>query len=148
MKTKIIYPLLLCTILFALSSCGKIKKQVTLMLKDQQICSVAGVMAAGMDCAHTVTGQTYEKDLQETMKFLEPSLEENRAGAICMSAEHFNQMKTSLDIICASIGKHCTVEIKEQLKKSTETVKSLEEKSKSKKKDKKDKKEKEKNGKN
>lgn len=131
MKTKKFLSLSFVTIALALlSGCSTaIKKQVELKLEDQQVCFVAGIMAAGANCAHTISGETYELSLPELIKMLEPSKAENRPGAAIMSADHFNKIKTSLDIVCASIGEFCTLDIKEQLKKTGETISSVSEKS-------------------
>lgn len=110
MKIKITSSLLFATLSLALlSSC------TGLQLKNQSVCSVAGIMAAGMNCANTIEGDPYEMDLEQTLKFLEPSHEENRAGAMCMSAADFSSMKTTIDLACELLGSSCTIEFRKKI---------------------------------
>ena len=100
---------------FGLSSCVTI-------LPNTTECRVAGVLAAGMDCAETLTPNTKQMTLDETIEFLEPQAEKidpetgavipARPGALCRSAEDFRRQKDVLEILCNKAGNKCTKEIK------------------------------------
>lgn len=87
-----------------------------LVIPDARICSVAGVMSAGMDCATTVSGKTETLNLDQSIAFLEPSTE--RGGAMCMSTEDFTKLKMLIEQACDRLGRACTREVK----KNIETV--------------------------
>lgn len=87
-----------------LSGCF-VKKQNT------KICSVAGVLSAGMDCSYTLSDHQEEMDLVTSVEFLSPQPKREdptnpgkwlpaRAGAICMSAEDWNKDATTLEQAC------------------------------------------------
>ena len=112
---------------FVLYSCSTRppKPRPTLKLKNQTICTVAGVMAAGMDCAQTLTRNVFPLTLEQTLLFMEPDPLVARAGAVCMSAQNFNDIKTSLDIICMTLGEDCGYDVREQLQNLDETMRIL-----------------------
>jgi hypothetical protein len=60
-----------------------------------------------MDCAHSLQDKTYELTLDETIKFLEPSVEEDRGGAICLSSEDYVALKTALEQACYLLSSRC-----------------------------------------
>lgn len=80
---------------------------------------MAGIMAAGMDCAHTRADETRSMTLDQTLEFLEPRIGSKgvpeRAGAMCMSADDYTKQKTDLEIICRKLGDQCTYEVKQAL---------------------------------
>ena len=71
-------------------------------------CAVNGKMLAGALCAGTNTGITSEMNLDELLTFIEPT--DKRGGAILMSAEDWNKMKTALEQACREIGNGCKYE--------------------------------------
>lgn len=88
-------------------------------VRDTEVCSVAGVMAAGMDCAHTRTDETRSMTLDQTLEFLEPRIgskgSPERAGAMCMSADDYTKQKTDLESICRMLGDRCSYEVKQAI---------------------------------
>ena len=75
-------------------------------------CQVSGVLDAGMICAENLTGIKSEMNLEQVIEFLEPqSLPSPRAGAICMSPDDFNAMKTALEQACRDLGERCSKQI-------------------------------------
>jgi site-specific DNA-cytosine methylase len=85
----------------AVSSCACITVPITTH------CSVAGKLAAGMDCSDS-TGKITELSLEETIEFLEPDELTGRAGAICQSTADYTAIKTALDQACRKLGKACS----------------------------------------
>lgn len=91
-------------------------------VKNTRICSVAGLLTAGMDCAYTLSDKTEELSMKESLEFLHPQPEREdpampgkklpkRAGAICQSADDWNSIATSLELACDKIG--CDTEVVE-----------------------------------
>lgn len=72
-----------------------------------KVCSVAGVMTAGAICAETISGKTSEMDFNQLIDFLEPQQNPKRAGAVFMSSEDFNKVKTALEEACRELGPKC-----------------------------------------
>lgn len=105
--------------LLALPSCAGIE------IKNGEVCTVAGVLQAGADCAETLTPKTRSMNFEALVDYLEPQLEKKdakgkivspeRGGAIIMSADYFNHIKTKLEQACSLLGDRCTYEIKEQI---------------------------------
>jgi len=62
-------------------------------------------MAAGANCAHTLSDETREMTLPELIEWLEPN--KDKGPAICQSAEDFNKNKTSLEQACKMLGAGC-----------------------------------------
>ena len=103
-----------------LNSCKELK------IENTELCSVAGVLSAGMDCANTHNKQTREMNLSETIDWLQASdevkdkngkvIQPKKGAAVCQSAEHFNSFKTSLEVACKMLGSNCSYEIKEAIK--------------------------------
>lgn len=98
----------LCLILFALAqlSCAT--------LPNVRACAVAGTLSSGMDCAYTLTDKTEELTFEQALDFLEAQPERPdperpgemlpaRGGAICMSADDWNRMKTELEKACKKL---------------------------------------------
>lgn len=71
-------------------------------------CTVAGMLAAGMDCAETNTGAVSQLSLDETILFLEPN--ETRAGAVCISAVDRAREKDAMERACRLLGNKCKFE--------------------------------------
>lgn len=120
--------------LAALVSCANVQ------VANTEVCAVAGVMAAGMDCAETLSQKTRSMDLTETIKFLEPQLADPvkktpaRGAAMCQSADDWNKQKTALESACKILGKSCTYEIKMALATAENNISTLQAKVASKKK--------------
>lgn len=77
---------------------------------DVKLCSVAGIFAAGMDCAQTGSGKTTEMNAKEMIDFLE-------SGAICMSAADRKREKTAIEQACYLLKDRCTFEVQEMIKR-------------------------------
>ncbi len=113
---------ILCVAAVALLNCAATCHKI----HDTEVCSVAGIMSAGMDCVHSQTDSARALNLQETIDFLEPQIPDpktkkpGRAGAMCMSAEYFNLMKTDLDVICEKIS--CSDEIKQEIRSTSQKM--------------------------
>lgn len=83
-------------------------------IKDSTTCTVAGVLSAGAICSHTLTAEISDLNFDEFVTFLEP--QDDRGGAICMSARDWGTMKTELEEACRQIGAGCTYQVKQLLK--------------------------------
>ncbi len=88
-------------VILALSGCQ------TVTFPDVTNCSVAGIIAAGMDCAATGHDENTEMNVKQTIDFLE-------AGAICMSAEDRKKEKTAAERACVLLKDRCTFEMKQK----------------------------------
>lgn len=80
-----------------------------------KICSVAGVMSAGADCANTLNDTTEEMNLDQWITFLEPQIEPPRGAALCMSSVDFTKVKNFIDQACAKLGTSCKKEAQETI---------------------------------
>jgi hypothetical protein len=113
-------------LILALSSCG-------ITIKNARVCTVAGVIQAGADCAYLLSDQTEEMDYSEFMYFLEPQFATPtvpaRGGAFCMSAMDWVQMKSSLEQACRRLGKKCKIEDQNKIKSVNKTLNYLNNKS-------------------
>lgn len=78
-----------------------------------KVCTVAGQLRAGMVCADTHSGATYDMSFDETLTFLEPT--DTRGGALCQSADDWNKLKTALEKACRELGPRCTYEMKQAI---------------------------------
>ena len=80
-------------------------------IPPSDVCTVAGVLSAGMICANTHSGAKREMDLDASIVFLEAELPTDvtpgRAGAMCMSVSDWNGMKTALEKACRMLGTRC-----------------------------------------
>src|SRR5437660_1361619 len=94
----------------------------TTEIKDARTCSVAGKLIAGGICSHTLTQETDNLTFDQFIDFLEAQGERpdpvnpkktlpERGAAICMSSEHFGQMKTAMEEMCRQLGSRCSYEI-------------------------------------
>lgn len=83
-------------------------------IKNKEVCTVAGILSAGMDCANTLNDDERSMDLDQTIEFLEPQEKTKdrsaRAGAMCLSADHFTDMKSEVEILCRKLGNRCDYE--------------------------------------
>ena len=75
-----------------------------------KICSVAGTVSAGADCAYTLSPETEEMNLDELIDFLEPT--DKRAGAMIMSAKAFQKLKTEFEKACRMLSGRCKKDLK------------------------------------
>lgn len=89
------------------------------------VCSTAGYMSAGADCAESLSDETKVLTLDEWIAFLEPNIETGRGAALCLSSEDFTKLKTALDQACSKLGRWCSKEIKEETQKAEMRVASL-----------------------
>jgi len=97
-------------LLFSLSvSCSSV------LIKNTELCSVAGDMSAGAICANTLEKETREMTLEEFIVFLSPNEKENKGAAICTSSHDFNEMKTSLEVACSILEDQCSYELKQTI---------------------------------
>lgn len=104
-----------------------------------EVCTVAGTLRAGADCAYTPSKDQTVKEMSfdEFIDFLEPQPERPdpndptktlpaRAGAICQSASDWNKLKTALESACHILKKKCTYEIKESIAQLGQAIEKLE----------------------
>lgn len=91
-------------------------------IKNARVCSVLGLVQDGMTCTETLTAKKTDIDAQAEVELLEPQPERDdpehpgqllpkRAGAMCMSAKDWNEMKTALETLCRQVGRECQYEI-------------------------------------
>lgn len=119
---------------FTFISCGKIPLKV----KDAEVCSVAGVMAAGAECVHTLSDESRSLNLDQWVDFLEPQeakydsdgklISPERGGALCMPAKDWEEQKTFMESACKKLGEGCTVEVQQMIKKVRENLNALKKK--------------------
>lgn len=69
-------------------------------------------MSEGANCANTTTGEMKQIGLDEYIDFLKIQTEPSRPGAVCMSFQDFDHLKTSIEVACRMLGKRCTYEQK------------------------------------
>jgi hypothetical protein len=108
-------------VFFVLAALLNIGATCKYTVHDTEVCSVAGVMMAGMDCAHTRSDETRSMTLDQTIEFLEPQVGDpktgkgTRAGAMCMTAGNYVQQKNDLETVCRMLGERCSYEIKQAI---------------------------------
>jgi tetrahydromethanopterin S-methyltransferase subunit G len=106
---------------------------VHVTVKNTKACAVAGVMAAGADCAYTLTDKTESMTLDELIDFLEPQPERPdpknpgkmlpaRGPAIIQSSDDWNHMKTALEQACAALEDRCSYETQQMIKEAGRRV--------------------------
>lgn len=90
-------------LLMALNGC--------ITIKDGEVCSVSDYLTNGAICSTMIGHKTREMNLDEFIYFLEPQEQtdqnEAKAGAMCMSAKDWNELKTKLEQACRMLGKRC-----------------------------------------
>jgi hypothetical protein len=90
------------------------------------ICSVAGNLGHGGDCAYTLSDEQYEMDVDQFLDFLEPQeakpnplkpgeMIPERGAAVCMSTDSWAKLKTFSEQACRILGSKCTKEVQQQL---------------------------------
>lgn len=94
-------------------------------VKNTRVCTAAGFISAGADCAYTRSEQTDSMTFDEFLTFLEPQPEvvdpktheriPARSGAMCQSAEDWNANIQALQQACLQLGDGCSKELKDQL---------------------------------
>lgn len=117
---------LILLLLTVISSCASIE------YPDTEACAVAGIMAAGMNCATTISKKMRQMNLDETLDFLEPQpevldesgkvIKEAHSAAICQSSKDYVSIKSALEQACVILKKKCTYEMKEVIKSIEETI--------------------------
>jgi hypothetical protein len=95
-------------------------------LPDVRACAVAGRLTQGMDCATSLSGRITELNFNETIQFLEPSIEPEKPPAICLASGDWTKIKTALEQACVALKRRCTKEIKESIAIANVMVESLE----------------------
>ncbi len=116
--------------------CGLQASCSTITIPNSKVCTVAGAMSAGADCAYTLDSKTEEMTLDEFLDFLEPKeevidpitkkiIEPARGGALCTPVSDFNAQKTALEQACEALGSKCSYEIKEAIQKVSNNVTAL-----------------------
>ncbi len=98
---------------------------------NTEVCAVAGVLSAGMDCAETLTAKTRSMDLHQAITFLEPQEEITnpdgtvtpaRGAALCQSSEDWGEMKTALEQACKILGPRCTYEMHQAIAAASSVI--------------------------
>lgn len=115
---KKLYLILLGLILLVLSGC--------VTVPNTEVCTVAGVLSAGADCAMTLSSDTRQMTMDEFLEFLLPN--DKRGGAMCQSVEDWNKQKTALEQACDKLGKACSYDIREAINKVTKNIDKLQQK--------------------
>lgn len=90
--------MLLLISLGLVNSCG-------LKLVNTRVCTVAGDLRTGANCAWTLSDATVEMTEEEFLAFISPSQE--RPGAVCQSMSDYNKNKTALEQACTLLGPAC-----------------------------------------
>lgn len=98
--------LILCVTVPLLSGCPE-----DIVIPNTTLWTIPGQIADGMIGHETNTSVLKEINYDEVIKFLEPQVEPQRAGAICQTAADANKIKTILEIACRDLGDHCTYEM-------------------------------------
>ena len=80
-------------------------------------------MSAGADCAWTLSPDIEEMDLDQFIDFLEPT--DERAGAMVMSADHWGDIKTTIDQLCRKLENRCKKETRAKIKMLNKNLKKL-----------------------
>lgn len=116
MLRNVFLSLFALTLLASCSSTG-------VKVPNTEVCTVAGITAAGAICAMTLSPHTRNMTLDEFIEFLEPKEAQvdptgkvtspARGGALCQSAEDWNKQKTALEKACIKLGKKCTYEMRQ-----------------------------------
>lgn len=99
------HSLVLFASLFSLTACG-------VKVPNIRICSSAGAVSAGADCAWTLSSKTETMTFDQFLDFLEPN--EVRGGAVCSSVEDWIKLKNVLESTCRRYG--CSREEIEQIR--------------------------------
>ena len=114
----------LCLLPLALSSCS-------VTVPNVMLCTTAGVMSAGGDCAKSLSDDTATLDLDQWIEFLEPQVEQvlpgdvkipARGGALCMSSDDFAKLKTAMEQACHKLGRWCSYEVKTTMEQSAHRI--------------------------
>jgi len=90
--------------MFLLIACQKLE------IKNQKVCTVAGIIQAGANCATTLSGEKSEMTYEEFIYFLEP--QSDRSGAMAQSADDYSETKVALEQACILLKNKCTYEMK------------------------------------
>lgn len=85
----------------------------SVLIKNTELCAVAGDLSAGAICANTLKPDTRDMTLDEFIVFLSPN--EKKGAAICTSSHDFNEMKTSLEVACRLLESKCSYELKQTI---------------------------------
>lgn len=92
-------------LIFSITSCGSLK------VHDTEVCSVAGVLSAGVSCTRAVSGVQTEKTFEELIEMLEPTPE--RGGAVVIPLNDFVDLKSTLEQACVYV--RCSKTTKKKL---------------------------------
>lgn len=81
------------------------------VVPNSTLCTTAGTLDGGMICSDTNRPVSTELNLDQTIQFLEPQAEPPRAGAVCMSAKDWAELKTAIEQACRQAGSKCKYEV-------------------------------------
>lgn len=84
---------------------------------------MAGRIQAGGICAYTLSDETEDLTAQEFVAFLEPAPE--RGPALCLASSSFANIQIALEQACRKLGKACTKEMAENIKKVSSRLERL-----------------------
>ena len=122
--------LCLLSLSLIVSACGS----GSIVIKDERPCAVAGRLADGGICTHTLSSETNNLSLNEMIDFLEPQPARHcvpvpgmticaddqsqgtavdlpaRGGAIAESSEDWKQRQVELEQACRLLGKKCKLD--------------------------------------
>lgn len=101
----------------------------TVQIPDTKICSVAGIMAGGAYCAHTLTDDTEDMTPSAFYAFLEPDETTGKGAALCMSTDDFAKLQIALEQACRKLGTNCSKEVKEEVKRVSKRIALLKDRS-------------------
>lgn len=113
-------------VLLFLGLFGSLSACTGVEIPNVRVCAVAGVMAAGADCAWTLSDKIESMNLDQFIDFLEPDSNTGKGAALCQSSADWNKQKTALELACKSLGAKCTKETIEALQFASKQIKALE----------------------
>lgn len=90
----------------------------SITVPNSRLCTPAGTITNGADCAYTLSSRTEEMDFAEFVEFLEAQparpdparpghMLPERGGAICQSAADWTNSAIALEQACLLLGKRC-----------------------------------------
>jgi len=80
-------------------------------ISNKEACTIPVSVLHGAICAETLTPATREVSSVDHIEWLEPKDAVGgspaRAGAVCLSFDHYNAMQTELEQACRALGSNC-----------------------------------------
>lgn len=83
-----------------------------------RVCSVAGTLMAGANCAFTGHDENIELSMSELIKFLED-------GALIVSSEDYKRNKTAAEQACYKLGAACGFEVRKALEDADKRIQTI-----------------------